>query len=311
MKKSSCYPFFLIGLLFLIVSCKTPEYHYPTDDTTTAEAQITEQAVAELTFSGESAFVYLSAQMAFGPRHPGASGSEMTRDYIEETMSGFDWQVERQAFTYNDHMIVNIIARAPTSHEDFVVFGAHYDTRIHASEDEEYPLEPVPGANDGASGVAVLLELARTLNLENFQSTPVFVFFDAEDNGGIDQWQWIIGSSFYVARLQAEPAYAIIVDMVGDSDQQIYFEANSDEELRSRIWTIARSLGYEDYFISEVKHSMLDDHTPFLQRGIPAVDIIDFDYPFWHTTQDTLENVSTLSLERVGRTLEVFLEEGY
>jgi len=99
----------------------------------------------------------------------------------------------------------------------------------------------------------------------------------------------------------------IIADMVGDKDQQIYKEHNSDPMLQDRLWAIAADLGYET-FIPEVKWAMFDNHTPFLQRGIPAVDIIDFDYPFWHTRQDTLDKVSGESLERVGRVLEVFVE---
>jgi len=98
--------------------------------------------------------------------------------------------------------------------------------------------------------------------------------------------------------------------MIGDADQQIYWEANSTADLRERIWRVAAELGYSQYFIPQVGHSMLDDHTAFLERGIPAVDIIDFDYAYWHTTGDTLDKVSADSLERVGRTLQVWLEQG-
>jgi Zn-dependent M28 family amino/carboxypeptidase len=110
--------------------------------------------------------------------------------------------------------------------------------------------------------------------------------------------------------LSRRPEYVIIVDMVGDTDQQLYYEANSDPILRSHLWSIAAELGYGEYFVPEERHSMLDDHTPFVELGIPAVDIIDFDYPYWHTTEDTLDKIGAASLERVGRTLEVFLERG-
>jgi Zn-dependent M28 family amino/carboxypeptidase len=104
------------------------------------------------------------------------------------------------------------------------------------------------------------------------------------------------------------PVAMILVDMVGDSDQQFYFEANSNADLSGRIWSTAAQLGYGDHFIPQVRWSMIDDHIPFLQRGIPSVDIIDFDFPYHHTVADTPDKVSAESLERVGRTLEVFLE---
>jgi Zn-dependent M28 family amino/carboxypeptidase len=160
---------------------------------------------------------------------------------------------------------------------------------------------PVPGANDGASGVAVLLELARSLPEE---TVPVWlVFFDAEDNGRIEGWDWILGSREFVANNPVQPRAAIIVDMIGDADLNIYQELNSNPELTDEIWAIASELGYESKFIPEYKHSMLDDHTPFVQAGIPAVDIIDFDYPYWHTVQDTPDKVSAESLDAVGETL--------
>ena len=104
-------------------------------------------------------------------------------------------------------------------------------------------------------------------------------------------------------------AFVIIVDMIGDADQQIYYERNSDQSLSERLWSVASEQGYGEVFVPEYRFSMLDDHTPFLERGIPAVDIIDFDYPYWHTTGDTLDKVSAESLESVGRTVQVFLQE--
>jgi len=100
----------------------------------------------------------------------------------------------------------------------------------------------------------------------------------------------------------------ILLDMIGDSDQQIYYEVNSDHALSERIWSVAAQLGYGDRFIPQARWQIIDDHIPFIQRGIPAIDIIDFDYPYWHTVADTSDKVSPDSLERVGRTLQVFLE---
>jgi Zn-dependent M28 family amino/carboxypeptidase len=163
----------------------------------------------------------------------------------------------------------------------------------------------VPGANDGASGVAILLELARVLPED---SVPVWlVFFDAEDNGRIDTWDWILGSTEFVENNPVQPQAVVIVDMIGDADLNIYKEKNSNSELTNEIWNIAKSLEYDSVFFPEYKHSMIDDHTPFLRAGIPAVDIIDFDYPYWHTLQDTPDKVSGASLQAVGETLQVWV----
>jgi Zn-dependent M28 family amino/carboxypeptidase len=168
-------------------------------------------------------------------------------------------------------------------------------------------LKPVPGANDGAAGVAVLLELARTLSDQNL---PVWlVFFDAEDNGRIEGWDWILGSRVFVQSLDSTPEAVVILDMVGDSDLKIYYEKNSSPALRSEIWDTAIGLGYGDIFIKQEKYAMLDDHTPFLQAGIPAIDIIDFDYTYWHTTEDTPDKVSAASLDVIGSTLLTWITE--
>jgi Zn-dependent M28 family amino/carboxypeptidase len=151
----------------------------------------------------------------------------------------------------------------------------------------------------------VLLELARSLPEG---TVPVWlVFFDAEDNGNIEGWDWILGSREFVANNPVQPRAAVIVDMIGEVDLNIYKELNSNPELTDEIWAVARELGYETKFIPEYKHSMLDDHTPFVQAGIPAVDIIDFDYPYWHTVQDTPDKVSAESLDTVGETLFIWV----
>jgi Zn-dependent M28 family amino/carboxypeptidase len=166
----------------------------------------------------------------------------------------------------------------------------------------------VLGGNDGASGVGVLLELARSLDRNKLKNEIWLSFFDAEDNGGLDGWEFIVGSQYMAQNLKTMPQAAIVVDMIGDADQQIYKERNSSPALQDKLWAIAAKLGYGKYFISDYKHAMIDDHTPFLQRGILAADLIDFDYPYWHTTQDTADKVAPASLERVGRVLKTFLE---
>jgi Zn-dependent M28 family amino/carboxypeptidase len=216
------------------------------------------------------------------------------------------WQVEVQESEALGHSIQNIVAKRGDESPQIII-GAHYDTRMFADNDPDPANHslPVPGANDGASGVAVLLELARTLPQDTL---PVWlVFFDAEDNGRIDGWDWILGSTEFVKNNPLQPQAVVIVDMIGDADLNIYKEKNSNAELTDEIWEVAQELGHDSVFIPEYKYSMLDDHTPFLQAGIPAIDIIDFDYPYWHTLQDAPENVSASSLQAVGETLHTWV----
>jgi glutaminyl-peptide cyclotransferase len=257
-------------------------------------------------FNADRAYQDIEYQLSLGPRIPGTPGHEQILDWMESELDGEDWQVERQELSINGKKVINLIASRGVG--EYILLGAHYDTRILADHDPELSLkdDPVPGANDGASGVAVLLELARTLP-ENLPVAIKLVFFDAEDNGGIDDWDWILGSRAFVRELVDKPSAAIIVDMIGDADLEVYYERNSDITLMEQIWQQARNLGYENIFIPEYRHSMLDDHTPFLEAGIPAVDLIDFNYPYWHTTSDTLDKVSPESLKAIGDTLTAWL----
>lgn len=267
----------------------------------------------DLTFSGESAFTYLEDQMAFGPRYPGSPGHTAVGDYIIRQLETLGWEVEVQPVSYQDVEGRNIIGRANQGMGPVIIVGAHYDTRRIAeqSADEEDRDEPVPGAVDGASGVAVLLELARTLDLEEVPREIWLTFFDLEDqgSGGMPGWDWIVGSTYMAENLTITPEAMVLVDLIGDADQQLYYEGHSDPDLRRELWRIAGELGYGDFFIPEQKYTITDDHVPFARQGIPAVDIIDFDYPYWHTVEDTADKASPDSLLRPGRTLEVWLEE--
>jgi len=260
------------------------------------------------TFDGQNAYGHVIAQMEFGPRVTGTEGNRKAGDYIADQLRQAGWSVEFQEFTYRGTLARNIIGRANIGIGTIIILGAHYDTRRWADEDPTYFQAPVPGANDGASGVAVLLELAQVLNLGEVRHEIWLAFFDAEDNGGIEGWDWIVGSTYMADTLSVQPQAMILVDMIGDADQQIYFDANSDRALSQKVWAVAAELGYGAHFIPEVRWRMIDDHIPFARLGIPAIDIIDFQYPYWHTTADTADKVSAGSLERVGQTLQVFLE---
>ena len=253
-------------------------------------------------FNGRRALADVAYQMSVGPRTIGSTAHAQVREWIAANLEDEGWQVEIQEFEQNGTVLYNIIAKRGSG-TPWIILGAHYDTRLAADRDPnpDRRSDPVPGANDGASGVAVLLELSRSLP-EDLNKQIWLVFFDAEDNGRLAGWDWILGSRHFVSMLEGQPQAVIIVDMIGDEDLQIYLEKNSDAGLASEIWDQAGGLGY-DQFIPEYRYQILDDHTPFLEAGIPAVDIIDFDYPYWHTTGDTFERVSAESLDAVGETI--------
>jgi glutaminyl-peptide cyclotransferase len=253
-------------------------------------------------FDGPRAFQDITHQLEFGPRTTGSAAQEKFLSWLNVNLASASWQTSTQQTEMMGHTIKNVIAKRGNDKPQIILL-AHYDSRLLADNDPDPKkrLLPVPGANDGASGVAVLLELARTLPKD---SVPVWlVFVDAEDNGRIQGWDWILGSRSFAASLTDKPKAVVLVDMIGDADLNIYMEKNSDPELTKQIWGVAKNLGFEKSFISKYKYQVTDDHIPFLEAGIPAVDIIDLDYKYWHTSQDTADKVSAESLQIVGETL--------
>jgi glutaminyl-peptide cyclotransferase len=263
-------------------------------------------SLGQQAFDGQKAYQHVTAQCDLGPRPTGSAAGWATGDYIVAELEELGWAVTSQEFTYKETKGRNIVGRQGRG--PIIILGAHYDTRPYADYDPVDKNQPILGANDGASGVAVLLELARSLDESKIQNEVWLVFFDAEDRGKLDGWPFSVGAEFFARELGETPEYVVVVDMIGDTDQNIFFEHNSDPALQKQIWAVAASLGYQEYFIPKYKWSIVDDHMPFAKRGIKAVDIIDFDYPHWHTTQDTPDKVSPESLQRVGRVLEELLE---
>lgn len=265
-------------------------------------------AGVDLPFNGERAVALVAEQTHMGPRYPGSPGHVQVRKWIAEQLERRGWRVTRQAFQIDGIALENMRGTVAAVDEDLLI-AAHFDTRPVADQDPQLPELPVVGANDGASGVAVLLELARVLPSWEGGCRPGLVFFDAEDSGGLNGWDWHEGASHYVDTVGSLPAALVVVDMVGDRDLQIFYDRNSDPILKEQIWAQAADLGYSA-FIPENKYAMVDDHKPFADAGVASVLLIDFDYPFWHTTEDTLDKVSADSLAVVGRTLQAWLMEG-
>jgi Zn-dependent M28 family amino/carboxypeptidase len=266
------------------------------------------------TFSGAEAFSLASDFLQFGPRISGSDADRKAGDWILKELQQDGWTAPTDEGTYKDTPVRNILGRKGQG--PVILLGAHYDSRRCADQPNGGCPAPVLGADDGASGVVVLLELARVLDMNWSQHQVWLVFFDAEDDGDLGGWDWIVGSRQFAQFVNRQRAAGIdfqamaLLDMVADGNQQFYWEGYSDPTLREKIWATAAELGYAQEFIPSVKYTMIDDHIPFRELGIPSVDIIDFDYPYWHTTQDTLDKLSADSLERIGRTLEVWLENG-
>ena len=219
----------------------------------------------QMRFDGNLAYLHVDHQVALGPRITGTTQNRTLGDMVLALLASTGWQTHSQEFTYRKTPVRNIWGVKGTG-DTVRIVAAHYDTRRRADQDLVDKSAPVPGANDGASGVAVLLELARVLTVRPDEQVWL-VFFDAEDNGELDNWDWIVGSRAFVGSLTIIPTTVIVVDMVGAASQEIFMDANSDKALSAEIWATAKDLGYESHFHPVIKYGMFDDHTPFRKRG--------------------------------------------
>jgi glutaminyl-peptide cyclotransferase len=279
-----------------------------TPPTITPEQPAVPEETEAALFEGERAMEHAEAQCEIGPRPTGSEALLATRSYIEETVRAEGWTVVRQDGEFLGVPIHNVIAVKGEGVPRMV--GAHYDTRPVADMDPANPEEPIIGGNDGASGVAVLLELARVVEVPEGRQVQL-AFFDAEDRGNLEGWPFSVGAEMVAAEMPVDrPEAMVVLDMIGDADLQIFRERNSDIALTDRLFEIAAGLGYaEDCFYNREKWTIIDDHLPFIQRGIPAAVLIDFDYPYWHTLEDTCDKLGVDSLYKVGRVMQTWLEE--
>jgi Zn-dependent M28 family amino/carboxypeptidase len=259
-------------------------------------------------FDSAKAFEHLKAIVDIGPRPAGSAQLRQTRAYITKQISSYGLQVLEQPFTAQTPIgpveMVNLIVRLPGRRSDRILIGGHYDTKLFKNQ-------VFVGASDGGSSAAFLLELARALKDRPREFTVEVVWFDGEE--ALVDWDHpsgtdnTYGSRFYVqtarqANALTSIAAMVLVDMIGDRDLRIRRETQSTAWLTNLIWTAARRLNHQSVFIDETT-LVADDHLPFLAAGVPAVDIIDLDYPQWHTPDDTLEHVSARSLQVVGDVL--------
>jgi len=276
-------------------------------------------------FDGTRAFEHLERQVAFGPRVPGTMGHAAQLEWMRQFLSERADTVIAQPFTHvttrgDTLRMTNLFARFRPDVQERVLLLAHWDTRP-TSDQARRPADravPVPGANDGASGTAVLLELA-----EMFRQNPPpigvdVLLVDGEDFGptGDDMY---LGAKYFAANLPPgyAPFYGILLDMVGDKNLRFPIEYNSQQfapEVVQRVWSLAREMGYGDVFVNTPGPAIEDDHIPLNRAGIRTIDIIDFDYGpgnrYWHTPQDVPENTSAESLRIVGEVVAELVYRG-
>ena len=271
-------------------------------------------------FSGENAFKHLIKQCSFGPRNPGSEGHKNTLNYYLKTFNGLADTVFTQSF--EDEMprtrakveMNNVIAQFNRESAKQIMISAHWDTRPGADTGSIMKKEmPILGANDGASGVAVIIELAYIFKQNPPPIGVSLVLFDAEDYGVPgDSWTYCKGSQYFARNLPISyPEYGINIDMIADRQPEFYIERISYQQNASlvlELWELSEELGLKA-FKKQAKDSIFDDHVPLYEiAGIPAINIIDFDYPndktnYWHTHNDIVQNCSPNGLYQVGTLL--------
>lgn len=290
-------------------------------------------AGAKTAFSGDSALAYARAQLEFGPRVPGTSGHRRGGDWIIAQVRARADSVEVQSWTHvtqrGDTLpLRNVIARFRPQLTQRVLYVTHWDTRPIADLDPNLGAKqrPIPGANDGASGVGLFVALADALKKTPPTVGVDLLFVDGEDYGTFEAWEdttknkdVLIGSQYFARSIPPtyKPIFGVVFDMIGDRSLQIYQEThsvNAAPEVVARVWDTAKELGYSRYFISELTGPVTDDHLPLIRKGLRVIDVIDYNYcldggidcgpdtsrNLHHTMQDTIDKISAKSLQIVG-----------
>jgi len=269
------------------------------------------ESIPEL--DSQKAYDYILTQCAFGARVPNSKAHSECEDYLYDKLSEYADIVNRQEFTYYDEerndtlYLTNLIASFNPEASNRILLCSHWDCRPWADKEADSSLhnQPVMGANDGASGVALLLTIAEIIKNNPLDEGIDIIFFDGEDYGKYAEAdQWLLGSKYFTENIgNYRPRYVLLVDMIADKDLDIHRDSYSNTYagwLSNRVLKAAE-LEQAENFYTDVLHTVYDDHVPFLLMGIPAVVIIDMDYEWWHTINDIPENCSVESLDEVGR----------
>jgi glutaminyl-peptide cyclotransferase len=321
----------LVSLVVTFTQCNTQ-----TSSQETTQESI--KLVASPVFNADSAYAFVKKQVDFGPRVPNTSAHKQCGDYLVATLKKYGLSVTEQAFTpttYDGKVLNarNIIGSFNPDASKRILLAAHWDSRPFADEDSLHKAKPVPAANDGASGVGILLEVARTLSIQDNKAEVGvdIIFFDAEDWGNsekaTDKYSgYCLGSQYWAANKHTAnytAYFGILLDMVGAKGavfQKEGYSVQMAEGVVRNVWNIASRLGYSNYFIDQSGAAITDDHVPVNEVAkIPMIDIIHTQlnnqnhtfFNAWHTTQDTMENIDPNTLKAVGQTLiQVLYQEG-
>jgi glutaminyl-peptide cyclotransferase len=265
-------------------------------------------------FSGEKAFAHVQRLVDFGPRPAGSTALEKSRDYIEDQLRRSGWQVTRQAFSDDTPRgkihFVNLLAQFSgkgNARASLFLLCSHYETKM-------FDTIRFVGANDGGSSTGLLLELARVIGQHpNLAREIELVFFDGEEAyEQFSETDGLYGSRYFARQLQGAGAKqfrsGLLFDMVGDRALGITLPADSPAEMARDIFAAAEALKLRSYF-TYLGRELIDDHVPLNATGIPTIDIIDFDFPWWHTADDTMDKISAQSLQTVGSVALYYLSE--
>ena len=282
---------------------------------------------AEVRFDADSAYSYIDRQVAFGPRVPGSQAHSECGDWLEQKVRTYadDVTVQRATLTAFDDTPLpmrNILARFNPGASDRTLLLAHWDSRPWADNDPDPAnhSRPVDAANDGASGVGVLLEVARQLSLAGTDKGIDILFVDTEDYGSEgDDDSWALGTRYFAQNPPIagyRPARAVLLDMVGGEDcvfAREYFSQQYAPTLLDELWQTAGALGFDSLFVNAQGGAITDDHVELIKAGIPAIDIIGTDpqggfLPTWHTASDNMAHISRSTLAAVGATIMQWLD---
>lgn len=316
-------PFYILIFVFIIASCGQKHTNQP------AETPV-EKKMQAADFNADSAFAFLEKQVAFGPRVPNTASHQKCAVWLENKMRGYCKNVTTQKFTakaYNSKMLnlTNIIASFNPDSANRVLLLAHWDTRPFADNDPDVSKrkQTFDGANDGGSGTAVLLEIARQLSIKNPQIGIDILLVDGEDYGApLDEQSqveddWCLGTQYWARfphKMLYSARFGILLDMVGATDAVFYKEGTSmyfAPDVVQKVWVVASEIGFGQYFSSETSQPITDDHVYVNEfRQIPCIDIIQHDpstpsgfYKNWHTLNDNMSGISKKTLEAVGKTV--------
>ena len=276
-------------------------------------------------FNADSAMSYIRQQLAFGPRVPGTEPARKTGDWIVAHLHRTADTVLEQRWTHTlangkPLPMRNIFARFKPNAKERILYITHWDTRPVADMEIDPAKQglPIPGANDGASGVALLLAVSDALKKAPPGVGVDLLFVDGEDWGTFTpDVDVLIGATYFAEHLPSagyRPLFGVLWDMIGDADLNIYQEVNSAQaapEVVQKVWGLAKDMGYEKYFIPEAKEPITDDHVPLIKAGLRVIDVIDIDYgprdasgvvttSYHHTLDDTIDKVSAKSMKIVG-----------